>query len=127
MFVFLEFCEFLSKLDYGYFFDAVVKIAVLEHFFKLLFWDLQDLAFGTFAFGCEESFSNVEYHTLLSKIVTLTNNFSLDVHLAMKTIFSALFGRGGQGLEWIGIVSFENNLSFQEKVKLIDWVANLVH
>ena len=45
----------------------------------------------------------------------------------MNTIFSALFGRGGQGLEWIGIVSFENNLSFQEKVKLIDWVANRVH
>ena len=52
LFVFLEFRQSLSELNFGSFFDAVVKIAVLEHFFKLLFWDLQDLAFGTFAFGC---------------------------------------------------------------------------
>ena len=44
----------------------------------------------------------------------------------MNTIFSALFGRGGRGLDRICIVTFENNLSFQEKVKLIDWIANRV-
>ena len=40
LFVFLEFGKSLFELDFGSFFDAVVKITVLKHFFELFFWNL---------------------------------------------------------------------------------------
>jgi hypothetical protein len=46
----------------------------------------------------------------------------------VNTFFSVLFGRSRWGIDRIGSVfAFKNNISFQDKVKLIDRVSNRVH
>ncbi len=110
--IFFQFCKSLSELDFSPFFNTVVKITVFKHFLKLLFWNLENLAFWAFTFCCQKSLRYVEDHLLLSKVVARTDHLSLDVHLNVNAVFSALFWRSQGRLDWVRIVTFENNLTF---------------
>ena len=110
--IFLQFCKSLFELYFSPFFDTVIKITVVKHFLKLLFGNLENLAFWTFALGCQKSLWYVEYHLLLSKVVARTDHLSFDVHLNVNAVFSALFWRSQGRIDWVRIVTFENNLAF---------------
>lgn len=52
LFVFLKFGESLFELGLSGFLNAIMEIAVLQHFFKFFFWNLECLAFRAFALCC---------------------------------------------------------------------------